>query len=335
MGVRMRDFAMPAKIICDEKTYSSNYGKFVAEPFERGYGVTVGSSLRRVLLSSIEGSAVTAIKMAGVQHEFSTIPGILEDMPQIILNIKGLVLKSHTSSTKVITLKGEKKKEYKAKDIITDDTVEIINPDHHILTMTENTKLNIEMEVGKGRGWVSSEKNKKTDMPIGFIAVDSLFSPVTRMNFEVENTRVGAITDYEKLIIEIWTNGGVEPKEALVYASYIIQRHLDVFGVLGEVVEEEDEVIEDGFDESLMDKMKMSISELELSVRSANCLEEASIRTIGELVTKTEPELLQHRNFGKKSLNELNDILKKMGLSFGMKLHEDIKKKIDEEAVKR
>lgn len=330
MGVRMRDFAMPANIEVEEKTYSATYGKFIAQPFERGYGITIGNSLRRVLLSSIEGSAVTAIKIAGVQHEFATIPGVLEDVPQIIMNIKGLVIRCHSRSPRTIVLKGEKKGELKAKDIHTDETVEIINPDHHIATLTDNTKLEIEMEVSRGRGWVPAERNKREDMPIGVIPIDSLFSPVKKVNFWVENTRVGAITDYERLIIEIWTNGSVEPKEALVYGAYILQRHLDIFTKFVEVVEEEEEEEEKKIDEELLKKLTTPISELELSVRSANCLKEANITIIGELVQLTEQELLQHRNFGKKSLNELIEILNNMGLSFGMELPEEAKKVIEE-----
>ncbi|MDP8233953.1 MAG: DNA-directed RNA polymerase subunit alpha [Candidatus Saelkia tenebricola] len=335
MGVRMRDFAMPSTIVWDDKTYDLNYGKFVAEPFERGFGVTVGNSLRRILLSSIEGSAVTAVKIKGVDHEFSTISGVFEDVAQVVLNIKGLVLRSHSRSPKTISLQCDKKGEYKAKDIISNENVEIINSDHHMLTLTDNIKVNIEMEVGRGRGWVSAEKNKREDMAIGVIPIDSLFSPIVKMNFKVENTRVGAITDYEKIIMEVWTNGSVEPKEALVYASYILQKHFDVFTQLGEVVEEEEEVISEEMDDSLVEKVKMSISELELSVRSANCIKDAGINSIGELVQLTEQELLQHRNFGKKSLNELVAILKDMGLSFGMEFSEDVKKKLQEEAIKK
>jgi len=335
MGVRMKDFAMPSKIVWDDKTYSPNYGNFTAEPFERGFGITIGNSLRRILLSSIEGSAVTAVKIEGVSHEFSTIKGVFEDVAQIVLNIKGLVLKSHSRGARTIFLRAEKKGEYKAKDILLDESVEIINPDHHILTVTDNTKVNIEMEVGKGRGWVPAEKNKREDMPIGVIPIDSLFSPIIKMNFKVENTRVGAITDYEKLIMEIWTNGSVEPKEALVYAAYILQKHFDVFTQLGEVVEEEEEAASDDMDEALIEKIKMPITELELSVRSANCLKDANINIMGELVQLTEQELLQHRNFGKKSLNELAAILKNMGLSFGMEFSEEVKKRLQEEAVKK
>ncbi len=333
MGIRMKEFAMPTKIEWDENSYSSTYGKFVAEPFERGYAVTVGNSLRRILLSSIEGSAVTSIKIKGVDHEFSAIDGVLEDVAQIVLNLKGLVLKSHSRSPKRVTLKVSKKGDYKASDITVDETIEIINPEHHILAATENIDVDIEMEVGRGRGWVPAAKNKSEDDSIGVIAIDSLFSPVTGVNFRMENTRVGAVTNYERLIIELNTDGSVEPKEALVYGAYILQRHLDVFTQMGEVVEEEEEETVDTLDQDLFNKIKMPITELELSVRSANCLKDADINTIGDLVQLTEQQLLQHRNFGKKSLNELQAILKEMNMSFGMELPQEIKMRLQEEAA--
>jgi DNA-directed RNA polymerase subunit alpha len=331
MGIRMKEFAMPTKIEWDQSSYSSTYGKFIAEPFERGYAVTIGNSLRRILLSSIEGSAVTSIRIKGVDHEFSTIDGVLEDIPQIVLNLKGLVLKSHSRSPKKVILKLAKKGEYKAGDIQTDETVEVINTDHRILTATENIDVDIEMELGRGRGWVPADKNKSEDSPIGVIAIDSLFSPVKGVNFRMENTRVGAVTNYERLIIELNTDGSVEPKEALVYGAYILQRHLDVFTQIGDVVEEEDEEAVESLDQDLFNKIKMPITELELSVRSANCLKDADINTIGDLVQLTEQQLLRHRNFGKKSLNELNDILKEMNMSFGMELPQEIKSKLREE----
>jgi DNA-directed RNA polymerase subunit alpha len=331
MGIRMKEFAMPTKIEWDQSSYSSTYGKFIAEPFERGYAVTIGNSLRRILLSSIEGSAVTSIRIKGVDHEFSTIDGVLEDIPQIVLNLKGLVLKSHSRSPKKVILKIAKKGEYKAGDIQTDETVEVINTDHRILTATENIDVDIEMELGRGRGWVPADKNKSEDSPIGVIAIDSLFSPVKGVNFRMENTRVGAVTNYERLIIELNTDGSVEPKEALVYGAYILQRHLDVFTQIGDVVEEEDEEAVESLDQDLFNKIKMPITELELSVRSANCLKDADINTIGDLVQLTEQQLLRHRNFGKKSLNELNDILKEMNMSFGMELPQEIKSKLREE----
>lgn len=319
MGVKWRNFEMPKKLECDESSYSDSYGKFVAEPFERGYGITVGNSLRRILISSIEGSAVTSIKIDGVLHEYSSIPGVVEDVPEIVLNIKQLILHAHTKNPKTIFIKVEKKQEVKAQDIITDETVEIINPDLHIATLTKNTKFYLEMEVGRGRGYVPAERNKKDSHSIGIIPVDSIFSPVTKVNFHVENTRVGQLTDYDRLILEIWTNKSISPKDSLLYASHILQKHLEVFVNYGKLPEEE-EVEEVGEDVELYEKLRQPISELELSVRSANCLEEAKIRTIGDLVQKTEMEMLKYRNFGKKSLAEINNILAAMGLSLGMKI---------------
>lgn len=330
MGVSMKDFMMPKEVVVDQKSYSPTYGKFIIEPFERGYGITIGNSLRRVLISSIEGSAVTAVKIDGVHHEFSTIPGVLEDVPQIILNIKGLVLRLHSRTPKTISLKAEKKGEVKAKDIITDETVEIVNREHHIATITADTKLEIEMEVARGRGYVPAERLKREDQPIGLITIDAIFSPVKKVTFFVENTRVGQITDYDRLVLEIWTNGSVEPKEALIYASYILQRHFDVFSQLGKIEEEEEEELKEEIDQQLVNKLLMPISELELSVRSENCLKEANIKTVGELVQHTEADLLKHRNFGKKSLQELVELLNSMGLSFGMELSQEIKKKLAE-----
>ncbi len=325
MGVKWRDFQMPKRLECDEATYNSTYGKFIAEPFERGYGVTLGNSLRRILLSSIEGSAVTAIRIEGVQHEFTTLPGVMESVTDIVLNIKNLVLRSHSKTPKLIYLKINKKGEIKAKDIICDETIEIINPNLHIATLTEDIKFHMEMEVSRGRGYVPAEMNKKEDAPVGTIAVDSIFSPIVKVNYKVENTRVGQRTDYDKLILEIITNGGISPKEALLYGANILQRHLDVFVAYGQLPEEEEEEEEVTAEEkALYEKLRLPISELELSVRSSNCLKEANIKTIADLVRKTESELLGFRNFGKKSLSEINDLLKVMGLHLGMKV--DLKK---------
>ncbi|MCX5686105.1 MAG: DNA-directed RNA polymerase subunit alpha [Candidatus Omnitrophica bacterium] len=327
----MKNFEMPKKLVLDESTYTPTYGKFVAEPFERGYGVTVGNSLRRVLISSIEGTAVTSIKIAGVHHEFSAIPGVMEDVPQIILNIKRLILKSHFKTPKAMTIEVEKKGEVTAKDIKTDETVEIVNPDLHIATLTKNVKFHVEMEVARGRGYVPAERNKKETQSIGVIPIDSIFTPVIKVNFFVENTRVGQITDYDKLIVETWTNGSIEPKEALLYASNILQRHLDIFVGFGKLPEEEETPVESEETKLLREKLKVPISELELSVRSSNCLREARIKTIGDLVKKTELDMLKYRNFGKKSLGEINKILVGMGLSLGMKLGEGKKAKEESE----
>lgn len=319
MGVKWRDFQMPKRLDCDESVYSETYGKFIAEPFEKGYGVTLGNSLRRILLSSIEGSAVTSIRIEGVRHEFSTIPGVLESVTEIILNIKKLVIRSHSKVPKIIQVRAEKKGELKGADIICDESLEILNPDLHIATLTRDTRLYIEMEVSRGRGYVPAEQNKKEG--VDTIAIDSIFTPITKVNFRVENTRVGQRTDYDRLITEIWTNGSINPKEALLYGANILQRHLDVFVSYGQLPEEEEEDEEISAEEQLMyEKLRLPISELELSVRSANCLKDANIKSIAELVRKTESELLTFRNFGKKSLTEINDLLKVMGLSLGMKV---------------
>jgi len=328
MGINWRNFEMPKKLECDESTYTDTYGKFIAEPFERGYGITIGNALRRVLLSSIEGAAVTSIKIGGVQHEFSSIPGVAEDVVEIILNIKKLVLRSFSKEPKKIFLKVEKKGEVTAADITTDETIEILNPDLHIVTLTKKTKLEIEMDVGKGRGYVPAERNKKENQPIGSVPIDSIFTPLTKVNLNVENTRVGQMTDYDKLILEIWTNGSISPKDALLYASHILQRHLDIFVNFGKLPEEEEEPTETPEETELYEKLAMPISELELSVRSSNCLKEAHIKMIGDLVKKTELEMLKYRNFGKKSLAEINKILVGMGLALGMHFDEERLKKI-------
>ncbi|MDD4893986.1 MAG: DNA-directed RNA polymerase subunit alpha [Candidatus Omnitrophica bacterium] len=321
MGIKWRDFQLPKRLECDESTFTDTYGKFSAAPFERGYGVTLGNSLRRVLLSSIEGSSVTSVKIQGAQHEFSTIPGVLEDVPEIILNIKNLVLNSRSKIPKTIYIKKNTKGEIKAKDIEVDETIEIINPELHIATLTKDAKFNVEMEVARGRGYVPSELNKKEGLPIGVIPIDSIFTPVKRVNYYVENTRVGQRTDYDKLILEIWTNGAINPKDALLYASNILQRHLDIFvnfGQLPEDIEEEPEMTKE--EVVLYEKLRLPISELELSVRSSNCLREANIKTIADLVKRSEEEMLGFKNFGKKSLVEIKELLAGMGLALGMQV---------------
>ncbi len=325
MGVKWRDFQMPKRLDCDEQSYTSTYGKFIAEPFERGYGVTLGNSLRRILLSSIEGAAVTSIKIDGVQHEFSTIPGVMEQIPDIVLNVKNVVLRSHSKAPKTIYVKADKKGEVKAKDMICDETIEILNPDLHIATLTRDAQFHMEMEVSRGRGYVPAELNKKDSQGVGVIPIDSIFTPIVKTNFFVENTRVGQRTDYDKLIVEIWTNGSINPKEALLYGANILQRHLDVFVSYGQLPEEEEEEEEITAEEqALYEKLRLPISELELSVRSSNCLKDANIKTIADLVRKQEAELLGFRNFGKKSLQEISDLLKAMNLNLGMKV--DVKK---------
>jgi DNA-directed RNA polymerase subunit alpha len=320
MGVKWRDFQLPKRLECDETTYTDTYGKFFAAPFERGYGVTIGNSLRRVLLSSIEGSAVTSIKIAGVAHEFSSVPGVTEDVSEIVLNVKNLVLKSHSKIPKLVTIKKDSKGQIRAKDIDTDETIEVINPDLHLATLTRDGKFSMELEVSRGRGYVPSEANKKEDQPVGTVPVDSLFSPVKKVNFTVENTRVGQRTDYDKLILEIWTNGAISPKDALLYASNILQRHMDIFVNFGQLPEEEEEPEMSKEEIVLYEKLRLPISELELSVRSSNCLREANIKTIADLVKRTEEEMLGFKNFGKKSLMEIKQLLGGMGLTLGMQV---------------
>ena len=317
MGIAWRDFAMPKRLAVEEGTLTDLYGKFVAEPFERGYGMTIGNSLRRVRISSIEGAAVTSMKIDGVLHEFSAIPGVLEDITQVVLNVKQLVLRSHSRQPKLITIEKEKKGPVTAADLEVDEAIEVINPELQLCTLTKAGKFRLELEVNRGRGYVAAERHKKEGQPIGHIPVDALFSPVKRVNFSVEDTRVGQITDYDRLLLEIWTNGAMNPKDALLYASNILQRHLDLFVNYGSLPEEPEDGEPAAVNEELQEKLKTPIAELELSVRSANCLREAKIHTIGELVEKSPQELLKYRNFGKKSLAEIEELLKGMGLALG------------------
>ena len=325
MRIRWRGLELPSRVVRDESVSTDLYGRFVIEPFEQGFGTTIGNSLRRVLLSSLEGAAVSSVKIQGVSHEFMTMDGVLEDVTDILLNIKGVVLKLDGVETRTMTVERTTPGVVTAGDFVADASVSIANADHHIATLTEDTKLNIEMEISRGRGYVPSELNKKEDAALGTIPIDSIFTPIVKVNFFVENTRVGQRTDYDKLIVEIWTNGGISPKEALLYGANIMQRHLDVFVSYGQLPEEEEEEEEITAEEqALYEKLRLPISELELSVRSSNCLKEANIKTIADLVRKPESELLNFRNFGKKSLTEINDLLKVMGLSLGMKV--DLKK---------
>ena len=320
MGVTWKDFEMPSRVEVEESSYTPSYGKFIIEPFERGYGATMGNALRRVLLSSLEGAAVTSIKFGGVSHEFTSIPNVVEDVSEIVMNLKRLVLKSHVRSPKTLTLSAEKKGAVTASQIVTDETVEILNPDLHIASLSKSGKFELEMDMGVGRGYVPADRNRKESEPLGVIAIDSVFSPVTKVNFLVENTRVGQMTDYEVLILEVWTNGSINPKDAILTASHIFQKHLEVFTVFGELPSDDIAEDEESLSPDVTEKLTLPVSELELSVRSANCLREAKIKTIGDLVTKSEPEMLKFRNFGKKSLTEIQEILKGMGLDLGMNL---------------
>ncbi|MEW6430330.1 MAG: DNA-directed RNA polymerase subunit alpha [Myxococcota bacterium] len=317
-----RDLIKPRKIDVDGDS-SSTYGKFVAEPLERGFGTTLGNSLRRVLLSSLQGSAITSVKIEGngglVEHEFTTIPEVSEDVTDIVLNLKEVRLRMHTNEVKTIRIEAEGPKEVKAGDIIADDQIEILNPGHHICTIAEGGKIRMEMTCRRGRGYVPATANKAAGAPIGTIAIDSLFSPVSKVNYQVTNARVGQQTDYDKLSLEVWTDGSVTPQDAVAFAAKILKEQLTVFINFEET--EEPTVVESPREETkLNENLFRSVDELELSVRSANCLQQANIRTIGDLVQKTEAEMLKTKNFGRKSLKEIKEILAEMGLSLGMKL---------------
>jgi DNA-directed RNA polymerase subunit alpha len=316
----MKDFQVPMRVEADKDTLSPTYAKLTAEPFERGFGTTIGNSLRRVLLSSLTGAAVTTVRIEGVLHEFSTIPGVTEDVTGIILNVKSLRMKLHTDKPKTVRLRKKGPGEVKGSDVQHDADLEVLTKDLHIATLDKEAVLDMEMVVKQGRGYVPAERNKEEGLPIGVIAVDSIFSPVKRVNVHVENARVGRVTDYDKLILEIWTDGSVTPQEALSSAAAILREHVDIFihpEHLGEARPDELR----GEDRREVNKhLSRSVNELELSVRAANCLKNANIKTIADLVQKTEMEMLKTKNFGKKSLNEIKEILAEMGLSLGTKL---------------
>jgi DNA-directed RNA polymerase subunit alpha len=314
-----RDLIKPRKLEVDQDSLKPTYGKFVAEPLERGFGTTLGNSLRRVLLSSLQGAAITSLKIDGVDHEFSTIPEVVEDVTDIVLNLKEVLLRMHTNEQKILRIEVEGPKEVKAGDIIADDQVEILNPGHHLCTVSEGGKLRMEMTCRRGRGYVPAAANKVAGAPIGTIPVDSLFSPVRKVNYQVTNARVGQVTDYDRLSLEVWTDGSVSPQDAVAYAAKIVKEQLTVFINFDET--EEPAPVEAPKEEAkLNENLFRSVDELELSVRSANCLQQANIRTIGDLVQRTEAEMLKTKNFGRKSLKEIKEILAEMGLSLGMKL---------------
>ncbi len=328
MRVRWKDFELPTRLVCDEKTLTRSYGLFVAEPFERGYGTTIGNSLRRVLLSSIEGAAVTKVRFKNLGHEFTTINGVYEDVTDIVLNVKKLVVRLKHDEVQKIRIEVHERGEVKAAHIIPHPAVEILNPDLHIATLTEDTEFVVEMEVRRGRGYVTSEENVHEEDELGAIPVDSIFSPVRRVKYRVENTRVGKLTNYDKLSIEVWTNGTVDPEMAMVEASKILRRHLNPFVQyfdLGKELQlnekkEEEARRREKYLEELKTKLSMPVSELDLSVRASNCLQLENIRTVGEFVQKTEADLLKVRNFGKTSLKEVKKKLSDIGLSLGMDL---------------
>jgi len=326
MRIRWREFELPNRVSMEKETHTDFYGKFIAEPFERGFGITIGNGLRRILLSSIEGSAVTSAKIEGVEHEFSTIPNVVEDTIDIILNIKDLVVQLHTDNPRKIRIETKKKGAVTAADIITDDGVEVINKDLHIATISENIDFKVEMEVKKGRGYKTAEENGAGGGEVGVIPIDSIFSPVRKTKIRVEETRVGRRTNYDKLIIEIWTNGIISPEMALTEASKVFRKHLNPFVHYFELgrelpdagekqIEQVDEKVEDSEDE-VKKKAVVSVAELDLSVRASNCLEYASIKTVNELITREEDELLELKNFGKTTLVEIKKKLNQLGLSF-------------------
>lgn len=316
----MKDFQIPVRVEVDKETITPTYGKFTAEAFERGFGTTLGNSLRRVLLSSLPGAAVTTVKIEGVLHEFSTIPGVTEDVTGIILNVKSMRVKLHTDKPKTLHLRRKGPGEAKGSDISHDADVAILTPDLHIATLDKEASLDMELLVRPGRGYVPAERNKEEGLPIGVIAVDSIFSPVRRVNFHVENARVGRVTDYDKLTLEVWTDGSISPRDALSDAAGILREHLDIFIHPEELVEAPMEALQDDQAREVNKNLFRSVNELELSVRAANCLKNANIKTIADLVQKTEVEMLKTKNFGKKSLNEIKEILAEMGLGLGMKL---------------
>jgi len=315
-----RELIKPKRIEIDENDYSNTYAKFTCEPLERGFGITIGNSLRRILLSSLQGAAIVSVKFDGVSHEFSAIPGILEDVTDIILNLKEIRLKIIDAEEAKIHLIRDGEGEVKAREIDTHGLVEVLNPDQHIATLSKEGKLNMEMLVRLGKGYVPAERNKSRDQEIGEIAIDAIFSPILKVNYVVTNARVGQITDYDKLTLEVWTDGSVLPEDAVAYAAKILKEQMNPFINFEEEPEPEEEEEEEE-EEQLNENLFRPVSELELSVRSANCLKNANIKLIGELVQKTEAEMLKTQNFGRKSLNEIKSILAEMGLSLGMELH--------------
>jgi DNA-directed RNA polymerase subunit alpha len=316
-----KGFQRPKRLDFERETLTDRFGRFYAQPFERGFGTTVGNALRRVLLSSIEGAAITAVQIDGVLHEFSPIKGVVEDATDIILNLKQLPLKCHVDYTKTLTVRVDKPGPVRAKDIEVDQDVEILEPEAHIATVSEGGKLHMQLRIKRGRGYVAADRNFDEDLGIGWIPIDSVHSPVKKVNYLIEAARLGQTTDYDKLTLEVWTNGSVTPGDAVSLAAKLVRDHLNIFINLDDDEDEEIDVTSEpariGVANEHLDK---SVEELELSVRSYNCLKNANIRTIRELVQKTETDMLKTKNFGRKSLNEIKEILQTMGLSLGMKL---------------
>jgi DNA-directed RNA polymerase subunit alpha len=314
-----KGFQKPKRLVANTETLTERYGMFTAQPFQRGFGTTIGNGLRRVLLSSIEGAAITAVRIEGVEHEFSPIPGVVEDATDIILNLKQVPFKILGEGVKTVRLNVEQPGDVRSGQIETDADVEVLDRDVHIATVSEGGRLSIEMRLKIGRGYVSADKNFDEDLALGYIPIDSVHSPVRKVNFQVEAARLGQMTDYDKLTLEVWTNGAVSPQDAIGYAAKLLKDHMSIFINFEEVPEQTEEISERGLDK-MNEILNRSVEELELSVRSYNCLKNANIQTIGELVQKTEAEMLRTKNFGRKSLNEIKEILANMGLSLGMRI---------------
>jgi DNA-directed RNA polymerase subunit alpha len=315
-----RDLIRPKQLQVEKETLSNTYGKFYAEPFERGFGTTLGNSLRRILLSTLQGAAITSVRIKGVLHEFSAIQGVTEDVTDIILNLKGVRLKLHSADQALIRIVHKGEGVITAGDILVGHSVEVMNPEHHILTCGKDANLEIEMTVRMGKGYVPADRNRDEKAPVGTIPIDSIYSPIKKVNFNVSNARVGQMTDYDKLTLEVWTDGSANPEDAVAYAAKIMKEQLSIFINFDE--ESEPSQVEESQEEKdkINENLYRTVEELELSVRSANCLKNAGIKLIGELVSKSEAEMLKTQNFGRKSLNEIKDILSDMGLTFGMKL---------------
>ena len=312
------DLIKPKRLEVDEKSLTATYGKFYAEPFERGFGQTIGNCIRRILLSSLMGSAIVSVRIKGILHEFSTIPGITEDVTDVILNLKEVRLKLHDAEPQTLRIEAKGPKTVQAKDIAAGPSVEVLNPEQHIAILAREGKLDMEMVAKVGRGYVPAERNKEEGAPVDTIFIDAVFSPIRKVNFTVTNARVAQRTDYDRLVFEVWTDGGIKPDDAVAYAAKILKDQLTIFINFRE--EDESLVRIEEEDEPLNENLFRSVDELELSVRSANCLQNANITLIGELVQKTEQDMLKTKNFGRKSLKEIKEILANMGLSLGMKI---------------
>jgi DNA-directed RNA polymerase subunit alpha len=336
MPVRLGRFEMPKRLQKEDSSATETYAKFVADPFETGYGHTIGNSLRRVLLSSLEGAAITSVKIDGAMHEFTTVDGVAEDVTDIVLNLKKVKFKAHTRDEQVLLLSVNKEGAVTAADIQANQNVELVNPTQPICTLDKKKKFEMELTVKVGRGYCSGDENKKAGQAIGVIAIDSLFSPVTRVRYAVEAARVGNRTDYDRLVLEVWTDGRITPDDALTQASAILAHHLDVFVGYDKNAIEFEEAADKQDDEKakLKKLLNMSVNEIELSVRAANCLNNANITTVGQLALKTEQEMLKYRNFGKKSLNEIKDKLVSLNLSLGMNFEPGLVEAPKEEAAK-